>query len=84
MHRLEELVDWSKPRYRFVRKSYDGFDTCAGSDCAVVYCRGTLSGEWVDGTAFAGIRFIDRFELRDGRIVKQDVWNDIAEQKARQ
>ncbi len=84
MQRLEELVDWSKPRYRFVRKSYEGFDACAGSGGAVVYCRGTLSGEWIDGTAFAGIRFIDRFELCDGLITKQDVWNDIAEQKARQ
>ena len=79
MHGLQELVDWSKPRYRFVRKSYARFDTAAGADCAVVHCHGTLRGEWPDGSAFEGIRFIDRFEVRDGRIARQDVWNDIAE-----
>lgn len=79
MHRLQELIDWAKPRYRFVKKTYDGFDAMQGDDVAVVYCRGTLSGEWPDGTAFEGIRFIDRFEIAGGKIVKQDVWNDIAE-----
>ena len=46
----------------------------------VVYCRGTLAGEWPDGRAFAGVRFIDRFEIDDaGRIVDQQVWNDLGE-----
>lgn len=79
MHRLQELIDWAKPRYRFVRKSYEGMDTCATPGPAVVYARGTLSGEWPDGTPFEGIRFIDRFEVAGGLIVRQDVWNDIAE-----
>ena len=41
--------------------------------------RGTLHGRWLDGSAFDGIRFIDRFEIRGGRIVRQDVWNDAGE-----
>ena len=45
----------------------------------VVYRRGTLQGEWPDGISFQGICFIDRFELADGRITRQDVWNDLAE-----
>ena len=45
----------------------------------VVYCFGTLSGEWLDGTPFAGIRFIDRFTLRDGLLADQTVWNDMGE-----
>jgi hypothetical protein len=77
MRTLPELIAWAAPRYRFVRKTYDRFDT-AGD---VVYCFGTLSGEWPDGTPFAGIRFIDRFEMAGGLIVRQDVWNDIAEVK---
>lgn len=72
---LEALVAWARPRYRWVRKSYEGFDV-AGD---VVYCFGALAGEWPDGTAFAGVRFIDRFEIAEGRIVRQDVWNDLAE-----
>ncbi len=78
MHTLAELIDWAKPRYRFVAKTYDAIEAFQ-SERTIVYARGTLNGEWPDGTAFNGIRFIDRFELEDGKIVRQDVWNDIAE-----
>ena len=77
MRTLEELIAWSKPRYRFVKKTYEGFDT--SGDGRTVYCRGTLHGEWPDGTPFEGIRFIDRFEIECGRITRQDVWNDMGE-----
>lgn len=75
---LSELLSWAKPRYQSVTKAYEGFDVAA-SQGAVVYCRGTLRGVWPDGSAFEGIRFIDRFELQGGKITRQDVWNDIAE-----
>ncbi|HSF63112.1 MAG TPA: tautomerase family protein [Paracoccaceae bacterium] len=78
MTTLEELIAWAGPRYRFVKKTYDRFDAMG----ALVYCFGTLSGEWPDGRAFSGIRFIDRFELERGLILRQDVWNDIAEVKS--
>lgn len=82
MRTLSELIAWAAPRYRFVTKSYEGFDALqSGGEHAIVYCRGTLSGEWPDGTPFDGIRFIDRFEVTAGLITKQDVWNDIAETK---
>lgn len=77
--RLEELIAWAGPRYNFVRKTYERFDTSVGADGAVVYCFGTLDGEWPDGTAFSGIRFIDRFEFSGDLIVRQQVWNDLAE-----
>ncbi len=83
MTTLGQLVDWAGPRYRSVTKTYDGFDTVPGDGRAVVYCFGTLAGQWPDGTAFGGIRFIDRFEVAQGRITRQDVWNDLAEVKAR-
>ena len=79
MTTLEELVAFARPRYRFVNKTYERFDTLPGGDVSIVYCFGTLSGEWPDGEAFAGIRFIDRFEIADGRITRQDVWNDVAD-----
>jgi hypothetical protein len=75
---LEALVAWSAPRYRFVRKTYERFDAMPG----LVYCFGTLHGEWPDGTPFAGIRFIDRFELEGRLIRRQDVWNDMGEARA--
>lgn len=83
MTKLEQLIEWAAPRYQSVRKTYDGFDAMQGAgDAAIVYCRGHLSGEWPDGSSFQDIRFIDRFELIDGKITRQDVWNDIAETKA--
>jgi limonene-1,2-epoxide hydrolase len=79
---LASLVAWSKGRYRAVRKTYERSEELPvdARGITVVYCRGTLSGEWLDGAAFAGIRFIDRFEVDDaGRIVDQQVWNDLGE-----
>ena len=84
MTTLEELVAFAGPRYRFVKKTYERFDAVPGGDVAIVYCFGTLHGEWPDGAVFSGIRFIDRFEITDGRITRQQVWNDIAEVVARQ
>lgn len=84
MHTLEDLIAWSKPRYKFVTKTYDGFDAMQGEgDAAIVYCRGTLGGEYHDGSRFDGIRFVDRFEVTEGKITKQDVWNDMAEVRAK-
>ena len=79
---LAQLIEWAKPRYRFVKKSYDRFDEALAADGAVVYCYGTLAGEWPDGAAFSGIRFIDRFTVADGKLADQTVWNDLAEVKA--
>lgn len=82
MGALAELVAWARPRYRFVRKSYEAFETVPGQP-AIVWCHGALAGEWPDGAAFEGIRFVDRFEVTEGKLSRQDVWNDIAEIKGR-
>jgi len=79
---LQQLVDWSRSRYRSIAKSYEQFDESYSASGTVVYCYGTLHGEWLDGSAFEGIRFIDRFEIIDGLIQSQQVWNDLAETHA--
>ncbi|MEM8869517.1 MAG: nuclear transport factor 2 family protein [Pseudomonadota bacterium] len=76
---LEQLIEWSAPRYRHVQKAIACIDI-AGS--RVAYCSGTLSGQWTDGSQFEGIRFIDRFEIADDRLQRQDVWNDMAEMRS--
>jgi hypothetical protein len=82
MTRLDQLVAHSARRYRNVTKTFDAFEAFADAAHTVVYCRGTLAGEWLDGSRFSGIRFIDRFALDgDGKIVQQDVWNDMAENR---
>lgn len=76
---LREQVAAGATRFRRVRKEFRAVDVLAAEDAVVVYVLGTLDGEDLGGGAFAGVRFIDRFELRDGLIVRHDVWNDMAE-----
>lgn len=66
-------------RYKWVKKKMDRFDVARTATETVVYSIGTLYGEWPDGTPFKDNRYVDRFVVRDGRIVKMDVWNDSAE-----
>ena len=72
---LEQLVESAKGRYRSARKTYERYETAGDA----VYCYGTLHGEMLDGAPYAGIRFIDRFTVRGGKLVDQNVWNDMAE-----
>jgi len=82
MYSLDELIQWSSSRYRTITKTFDNTE-CFGDaqGRTVVYCTGSLSGEWPDGSTFTGIRFIDRFELSAGKITRQEVWNDLAESR---
>jgi hypothetical protein len=79
MHKLEELVARSGSRYQRVAKDFDHIDECSSSGVTIVYCSGRLRGIWNDGSEFSGIRFIDRFEVVDGLLRRQDVWNDLGE-----
>ena len=83
MQKLEELLAWSRQRYNSIAKDYERFDESWSEGMTVVYCFGTLHGVWLDGSAFSGIRFIDRFEVAEGLIQRQDVWNDLAESAPR-
>lgn len=76
---LEELVAWSRTRYTRVVKTFDRIEATADA----VWVSGTLAGEWLDGATFDGIRYVDRFEIRYGLISRQEVWNDMAEWRAR-
>lgn len=78
MRTLEDMVEFSKGRYRNVSKTFDRFDECWTDGGAVVFCAGTLHGEWMNGSKFEGIRFLDRFEVTEDLISRQDVWNDMA------
>jgi ketosteroid isomerase-like protein len=78
--RLEDLVAHGAGRYRWVKKRFERFDEAPEEGGTAVYCFGTLYGEWPDGRPFEGIRFIDRFVVRGGRLADQKVWNDLGEQ----
>ncbi len=80
MHSLHELIEWSKQRYTKIEKHNMAFEALhAPGDETIVYCTGTLSGEFLDATEFNNVRFIDRFELINGKITRQQVWNDLGE-----
>ena len=76
---LAEQVASSAGRFRGVTKRFEHVDVTSSSGRDIVYVLGTLQGEALDGSAFEGVRFIDRFVLEDGLIVSQMVWNDLAE-----
>lgn len=74
-----EMVAYARTRYQQIKKTFDAIDTVTVGDTVVVYIRGTLYGVNNHGVSFGNIRYIDRFEVCDGLIVAQEVWNDLAE-----
>jgi hypothetical protein len=74
---LDELAEGSRGRYRSIGKRRDRYETA--EDGTLVYSIGRLCGENNHGVRFDHVRYVDRFRLRDGLIVEQWVWNDLAE-----
>ena len=74
-----EATAFNALRYKWVKKKMERTDVAPGVGDTVVYNTGTLYGEWPDGMPFEGNRYVDRFVVRDGKIVRMDVWNDSAE-----
>lgn len=74
-----DMTAYNAARYNWVKKKMERSDVSPGDGETVVYGIGTLYGEWKNGEAFEGNRYVDRFVVKDGKIVKIDVWNDSAE-----
>ena len=76
-----ECAAFNAGRYRWVKKRFEATETVAGGNDAstVVYSIGTLYGEWPDGVAFEGNRYVDRYVVSHGLITQMEVWNDSAE-----
>ena len=66
-------------RYKWIKKKFEHIEAFEQGDAFVVYIRGTLYGVNLKNISFSDVRFIDRFTIKDGRIIQQDVWNDLAE-----
>lgn len=80
---LEPMFANAKERYQWVKKRIDATEVLPGDiQTSIVYVRGTLYGINLAEVSFEGVRFIDRFEIKGGKIVRQDVWNDLAESGA--
>ena len=81
MRNPAECTAFNASRYRWVRKRIERTEVVAGGtpEHTVVFSSGTLYGEWPDGTAFEGNRYVDRYVVSHGLIEQMDVWNDSAE-----
>lgn len=80
---LDEIVTRLGQRYRQIGKKIERFDRVEMKDGDVVFVSGTLHGAWEDGAPFENVRFVDRYEIRAGKIAQQEVWNDAADARAR-
>jgi hypothetical protein len=80
---LDAFAVWGKGRYRSARSRVDRFDVARDGEDAVVYAVGAVSGTFGDGTDFEDVRFVDRFVVRHGAIVRMDAWSDIADVRLR-
>lgn len=75
---VAEMAAGAARRYRWVQKADHTWDVAVRPDgTAVVVTTGTLYGENLHGIPFEGIRYIDRFVVRGGHILRQEVWNDL-------
>lgn len=76
----QDMVTAARVRYQWIKKEFEQIDTAVlPRDRIAVYVMGTLHGLNNFGVDFAGVRYIDRFEVENGLIVSQQVWNDLAE-----
>ena len=81
MTRPADTSAFNAQRYAWVKKRIERTEVVAGGtpEETVVYSLGTLYGAWPDGEAFEGNRYVDRYVVGHGLIVRMDVWNDSAE-----
>jgi hypothetical protein len=73
--RYRNLDETTGGRYRSIDKHRDIYE----SGGTLVYSIGRLFGENNHGVRFDNVRYVDRFRLRDNKIIEQWVWNDLAE-----
>lgn len=74
-----DISVFNSKRYAHVAKRMERTDVAVGEDATIVFSIGVLYGAWPDGTPFDGNRYVDRFEIKDGLIVRWEVWNDSGE-----
>ena len=75
-----EMVEAARTRYQWIKKTFDTMDHAVRDDgTEIVYIMGTLYGVNNFDASFEDIRYVDRFVVRDDKIIEQHVWNDLAE-----
>ena len=69
----------SKARQKSAIKTTDRYDEIPTANGAIVYSIGSMAGEWNNGKKYQDVRYIDRFEIVNGKIADMNVYSDMAE-----
>lgn len=80
---VSEFVEFGRGRYLEVHKVEREFDACESAAGIVVYAHGVMNGRWLDGSGFAGLRYVDRFVIADGRVHELQILNELGEHRPR-
>lgn len=76
---VDEVFDWFSNRYASARYSYGHMDIIEQAGRIVVYAAGSVAGALLDGSRFSDVRYIDRFDIVDGKIARKEVWSDMSD-----
>ena len=68
------MIDHLSPRYEWAAKEFDRWIETESTAVGI----GTLYGVDNDGEEFDGVRYVDVFDVEDGRVVHWEFWNDLA------
>ena len=79
MHSIDEFFAWVAGRSPKSAYLYDTIDVLEDGDALVAYACGSVVGETASGLAFSGVRVIDKFVIRNGRVVEKEAWSDMAD-----
>ena len=81
--RVADFLALSAPRYQWVRYTYGAMELAHTEGPTVVYAQGSVAGVFANGTPFDEVRYIDRFEIRDGLVLSKEVWSDMGDRLRR-
>jgi hypothetical protein len=79
MHSIDEFFTWVAGRSPKSAYLYDTVDVLEDRDALVAYASGSVVGETVSGLSFSGVRVIDKFVIRNGKVVEKEAWSDMAD-----
>lgn len=80
---LAELVAFGRGRYLEIHKAERELDACESAAGIVVYAHGVMNGRWLDGSSFAGLRYVDRFLIVEGQVLELQILNELGEHRPR-
>lgn len=79
MRSVEEFFDWLAGRSPRSTYTYDVIDIVTQEDRVVAYAGGRAEGITATGVAFSGVRVMDKFVIREGRVIAKEAYSDMSD-----